>query len=390
MRIARALGCVTSGRRTLPLALLLLLWAPQARAQGGSGGVGFFDNSSNPALSIIMDMGAFWYSAGDEGRRHHGGHVANHAGPYMQEVELAATANVDPFFKFEMELSLVHLHFEQVFVTTTSLPFNLQVRAGQFRTRLGRQNVNCLHQWSFVDHTLALDYLFGNEGLSLPGAELSVLLPLPWYVELMTAVQSGVSRSQWGDRIGGLQDLIYSPRLVSFFDLSDDLALQIGINGSFARSPFPDPMSQDKANRSWIWGADLFLKWRPIGSGATGYFFAAWTTEAWLRELEVPGDLWRDAGGYSELLWGIARQWQAAARFELWRRLEGGEPDARNRRTLVGPNSVRGELSLSYLPSHFSRLRLQYGVEDIESYDLNHLVVLQLEVSAGAHGAHSY
>jgi hypothetical protein len=390
MRIANAPGCAATGRSALFVALLALLWAPELRAQEASSGVGFFDNSSNPALSIIMDMGAFWYSAGEEGRRHHGGHVANHVGPYIQGVELAATTNVDPFFKFEMEFSLVHLHFEQVLVQTTSLPWNLQLRAGQFRTSFGRQNVNCLHQWSFVDHTLALDYLFGPEGLSLPGAELSVLLPLPWYVELVAAVQSGLSRSQWAARLRGLEDLVYTPRLVSFFDLSDDLALQIGLNGSFARSPLPDPMSHDSANRSWILGADVYLKWRPIGSGATGFFFLAWTTEAYLRDLEVPGDLWRDAGGYSQVEVGIARGWQTAARFEMWRRVSGHEPDAQNRRALVGPNSVRGEVSLSYAPSHFSRLRLQYGVEDIESYELNHMVALQLEVSAGAHGAHEY
>ena len=370
---------------TPPAAQSVLVPGPPQSAGGG-----FLDNSANPALSIIMDMGAFWYSAGDEERRHHGGHAANYAGPYIQGVELAATTHVDPFFKFEMEFSLNHLHFEQVFVTTTALPANLQVRAGQFRTRLGRQNVNCLHQWSFVDHALALDYLFGNEGLTLPGAELSVLVPLPWYVELIVAGQSGVSRSQWADRIEGLDDLIWSPRLVQFFDLTDDLALQVGLSGSFARSPYPDPMSQDTGNRSWVYGGDLFFKWRPIGAGDTGFFFVAWTTEAWLRELEVPGDLWKDAGGYSELLLGLSREWQAAARFELWRRLAGGAPDAINGRAPVGPETVRGEASLSFMPSHYSRLRLEYGVEDIEGYDQNHLVVLQLEVSAGAHGTHTY
>ncbi len=346
-------------------------------------GVSFFDNSMNPAISFIMDMALFHHSA--EEHRHHGGHTSNHTGPFLQAVEMAATGNIDPFFIFDLKFSLSHGHLEDAVIQTTSLPANLQLRIGQFRTRLGRRNTQCLHQWNFVDHSLALDYLFSNEGLSLPGAEISVLLPLPWYTELILGVQgSGVGRSQSATNIQGFEDLIYSPRLKQFFDLSEDLGLLLGLNASLARSPFPDPQT---SNRSWIYGGDLSFKWRPIGEGASGHFFFNWTNEYWYRELEVPGDLWRDHGGYSELQWSLTQEWQTALRGELWRRLEGEAGESRDR---LGTDSLRGEWSISYTPSHFSRLRLQYGLEEIDGYQRNHMTILQLEVSAGAHGAHSY
>ena len=88
-----------------------------------------------------------------------------------------------------MAFGMWHLHMEEIYLTTTSLPLNLQLRAGKFKSDIGRHNPTHLHQWKFVLHPLANQFLFGSEGLSLPGAELSVLLPLPWYVEIKGALQ---------------------------------------------------------------------------------------------------------------------------------------------------------------------------------------------------------
>ncbi len=365
--------------------------APRAEATPRSSGIGFHDNSSNPALSLILDTAAFWYSSEPGERYSEGGHISNHTGPYLQGVELAASSSIDPFFAFEMEFNLVHLHFEQVFARTTALPLNLQLRAGHFRTRLGRRNTQCLHQWRFVGPPLPLGYLFGAEGMTLPGAELSVLLPLPWFAELVLAAQGGEdTKSGLGTSLDGVEDLLWSPRLEQFVDLHDDLALMLGANASLARSPLATGPRQEITDRAWVWGGDLTLKYRPIGQGRTGSFFVSLTTEAWLRELEAPGDLWRDWGGYSELAVGLSKEWQVAARLSLWRILSGPSPQDNPARAALGSDSTRGEVALSYAPSHFSRVRLQYGLDDIEPYALGHRVVVQLEVSAGAHGAHAY
>ncbi len=242
--------------------------------------------------------------------------------------------------------------------------------------------------WHFVQHPLANEFLFGAEGLTLPGVEVSVLFPLPWYVELSGALQMGSAGSFRTDFSNdpSFRDFIYPIRLAQFFDLGDDWALQIGLNTVLG----PSQSGSDVGNRTFAYGADLLLKWRPIGQGRDGYRFVAWLTEGWYREMEVSADLWRDAGGYSDLLFGIAKRWETSVRGELWRRLQGAnESDLVNRRQF-GVNAARVATAVSFLPSHFSKIRLQYQYEQLDGFDDNHAVMLQLEVSAGAHGAHKY
>jgi hypothetical protein len=279
---------------------------------------------------------------------------------------------------------------EEIYLTTTSLPLNLQVRAGKFKSNIGRHNPMHLHQWHFALHPLPNEFMFGAEGLAPPGFELSLLFPLPWYVELIGALQMGEGGAfrtkPFSEGDPGLQDFVYPVRLVQFFDLGDDAALQLGLNtvhGTSAAAP-------ETGNRSYAYGADLMLKLRPIGWGETGYTYFAWTTEAWYRQMEVPSDLWQDLGGYSDVVVGINKQWDVALRGEYWRRLDGLDQNPEIDRGNYGVDTIRGSAALSFMPSHFSRIRLQYTFEHIEGFDDNHIALLQLEVAAGAHGAHKY
>ena len=150
-------------------------------------------NEANPSISIILDFVGAFFSA--ENRHRQGGHAPTTNGPAIQGAELAASASIDPFFRLDMAFGMYHLHIEEIYATTTSLPWNLQIRAGQFKSNIGRHNPTHLHQWHFVTHPLANQFMFGSEGLGLPGFELSFLFPLPWYVEIAGALQMGESGS---------------------------------------------------------------------------------------------------------------------------------------------------------------------------------------------------
>ncbi len=345
-------------------------------------------NEMNPSLSIILDVAGAYFSQRERLRM--GGHAPTTNGPAIQGAELAASANVDPFFRVDLAFGMWHLHVEEVFLTTVALPLNLQLRAGQFKSNIGRHNPTHLHQWRFVVHPLPNQYLFGSEGLALPGAELSVLLPLPWYLELVGALQVGESGSfrtkplSEGDP--GYEDFVYPLRLVQFFDLSDALALQVGLNAVLGTSP----SAPERNNRSTALGLDTLLKWRPIGWGDTGYTFVAWVIEGWYRQTEVADDLWDDMGCYSDLVFGMDKQWEAALRGEVWHRLGGADVHPDLDRNVYGRDVIRGSAVLSFMPSHFSRVRWQYSFEHPAGLGDNHIGLLQLEVSAGAHGAHRY
>src|SRR5690606_30208788 len=102
------------------------------------------------------------------------------------------------------------------------------------------------------------------------------------------------------------------------------------------------------------------------------------------------GEVLQDFGGYSELSWQLNALWQLAGRYEF---VSGTDHD------YLDPEWTdarqRGALSLTYYPSHFSRLRLEYGADylsyrETSSDRLAHMMFLQLELVAGAHGAHTY
>jgi hypothetical protein len=121
--------------------------------------------------------------------------------------------------------------------------------------------------------------------------------------------------------------------------------------------------------------------------------------------MQAPDVLWQDVGGYTEVDFGITKEWDVATRMELWRRLDNEDS---YERLPFGFGVFKALVSGSYMPSHFSRVRLQYSFEHLIDdllYDEdglpsnagepvfsnnNHTVMLQLEVSAGSHGAHKY
>src|SRR5262249_51329968 len=65
-----------------------------------------------------------------------------------QEVELAFSAIVDPYFRGDVFLTIPNqegLEVEEAFATTTSLPWNLQIKGGSFRSAFGRPTGHDLH-----------------------------------------------------------------------------------------------------------------------------------------------------------------------------------------------------------------------------------------------------
>src|SRR5450432_4644179 len=110
-------------------------WAVQenARAPGSS--------MLNPALSFILDTSFGYYGqhtgqfdglglriAGDDPSE-------TREGFGVQEVEVAAQAAIDPYLEGAVFLTvpnLTGLEVEEAYLVTTSLPFNLQIKAGTF------------------------------------------------------------------------------------------------------------------------------------------------------------------------------------------------------------------------------------------------------------------
>src|SRR6185436_18408649 len=116
----------------------------------------------------------------------------------LRNAEIALDGAVDPYFKGFANIVLkldknneTDIELEETYLQSSSLPANLQIKAGQFFAGFGRQNPRHPHQWAFVDHPLILNRTFGPDGLRNVGAQLSWLTPLPTYTEVFLGVFNG-------------------------------------------------------------------------------------------------------------------------------------------------------------------------------------------------------
>ena len=357
--------------------------APEPRARGAQ--------SMNPDLALIADFAAAWFS--DDQHRQTGGHDPARTGFNLQGLELNARSVVDPYLRFDANLVFAEegVEIEEVYATTLDLPCRLQARFGQFSTRFGRINATHPHAWDFSDQPFALGRVFGAEGNRGLGVELSWLVPLPWYVELVgSATQAngeGTARSFFGDSDRGVErpwDLLGVGALKQFFDLHRDWSLLFGLSAALG----PNASGEDQ--RTAVYGTDLYLKYRPlVGAHPT---VVTWQTEVLHRRRQVSGEVLWDTSGYSQVAVRFARRWSAAARYEA-----GSPAYALGGSIAEDPLDPawtrfrhRATAALTHFPSELSRFRLQGSRDMGGAGDPIWAAFLTAEVVVGAHGAHTF
>lgn len=277
-----------------------------------------------------------------------GAHDPKRRGFTFQQLELSMLGAVDPYFTAESHVVVTEegLELEEAFATTRALPWGLQAKAGYYLTEFGLINPTHPHAWAWIDQPIINTRLFGGDGMRNAGTRLGWLTPLPWSSELRLGVQDprgGTMPSFLGEGLGhhhhggeedheegiggrpivdrdvrALKDLVYSGRWINAFDLTDSVSARLGLSGLYG------PNNSGSDGRTWIYGADLTLKWRPRDA-ARGWPFLTWQSEVMGRDFRaggfthegerVPGSTLRDWGLYTQLLWGIRRPW-AAGLFE--------------------------------------------------------------------------
>lgn len=390
----------TPGRPEPPAPPTMIPAQPEPPAPGASGFRPAGTGLMNPSMSVIVD-GTFGYYG-----RHAGDFAGTglpvagddpsleHQGFNIQELELAFTSAIDPYLEAAVFLTipnLAGLEVEEAYLVTTDLPLNLQVKAGTFRSQLGRNNTQHLHLQSFTRRPLFTALLFGADGLRGPGAQASVLLPLPWFATLYAesfALGAPDDLTRVATFGGGARldpaHLVYTLVLEQFWDATENASLALGLNAASGRlfdcagtSPGLCPPGGARDPRTFLSGADFVYRWKPANEANT-YASVSWTTELFMRTIADGGPT--EGAGYSEAVLQIARRWYAGARFDLV-----GLPAHENLLRRYG-----SALSLTFAPSEFSRFRL-YG-QEIAGPGIASASVLffQTEISMGAHGAHPY
>jgi hypothetical protein len=408
----------------------------------------------NPAISVILDGMYFTDNVHGEslemleeidgfaGGHHHGddnghAHGAFQRGFNLREVEIAFSATVDPYFDaFAMLVwDSGEFELEEAYVSTRSLPAGLQVKLGRFLSDIGYINKQHPHSWYFFDRPLMNELLFGDHGLQENGVQLSWMPRTPFYtrfgIELLQGETSGVA-----NYIGEVDDIAGEergfgeepgPRLYTSFvkvapDLGFNHALQIGLfygrSTTFQMEDEHSTRFEDWDGSVRFWGTDWVYKYDRGGQYGRGSFLLQGEYAVRKRDIDrqdmyftchpaslpcgdpgnqfQPGDLnnvqsfsQEQDGYYLQAVYGIAERWNMGLRHEVV-----GRKNFNGRGSGTSyDSSKRLALQTTWMPTEFSRLRLQLGRAELaidgERERFNQ-VVLQWQMSLGVHGAHSF
>lgn len=339
-------------------------------------------NEFNPSIGLVGET-LFSYDskgAGATGSSRPGG-----VDIFQRSLELNVSASVDPFAKAyvvanasaDSSTGEATFGIEEAALQTTSLPWNLELKAGRFFGEFGKLSYIHDHELPFVNRPLALDQYIGGESRT-DGAQLDWLLPTSHYINLALGTGVGFGGDSPLNNPGNyrsLSGLNYFGRLSTYFDLPLNLQLETGISGLI------NPSTQDRGGalvqpngstltekERRVAGFDIKLSYVPLRNNE--FRRLDWGTEVLYsnsRYLFDPdgslnpggvapgldGDEFMghigSFGGYTYLTYRWHRQWSAGFLFDY-----------------VQNSQNHGDETFAYSPyltfalSHWNQLRLQY------------------------------
>ncbi|MEP6509507.1 MAG: hypothetical protein ABJC63_14880 [Gemmatimonadales bacterium] len=376
--------------------------ASAPRAAGGYMNIGFVS---------LTDAG--WSSAKDIEALNVGDHDPRVRGFTIPNAEISLDGAVDPYFKGYSNIVFkiqpngeTGVELEEAYLLTTSLPSNLQIKAGQFFAEFGRQNPQHPHSWAFVDVPIVLGRIFGPDGLRSQGLRLSYLLPTPNYTEALVGIfnsnggttssfrspeSSEIHGGALDDRpVNSLKDMLIVPRVSTSFDISDTQTLLLGASAAFG------PNNSGPTARTTVYGVDGYWKWKPAAA-EQGFPFISMQAEALTRSYDAqsrvsvdapsasfPDEVLKDRGTYAQVLWGIKPRLIAGLRGD-WSSGDSASFDSelRAKRYRVSPN-------FTIYPTEFSKFRVQYNYDNRTGIGSDNSLWFQFEFLIGAHAAHKF
>ncbi|HUN56258.1 MAG TPA: hypothetical protein VMU29_13990 [Smithella sp.] len=336
----------------------------------------------NPSIGLV---GETIFSYRDKGSSQTGSARPGGFDVYQRSVELNAAAAVDPFAKAYVVINASadpvtgesSLGVEEAALQTTSLPWNLEMKAGRFFGEFGRLGYIHDHELPFVNRPLALDEYIGGESRT-DGLQINWLLPVDHYVSLTVGAGDQFGGDNPPNNAGDFRNgsgLNYWGRLSTYFDLTPDISLEPGISALWNPStdaqwaepgsvnpPLPTVAGNTYTERERrLWGADLMLSYKPLRNNQ--FESVVWGTEVLFSDnrYDVTDSLGNALSGtsvgsvglYSYLTYKFHRQWSVGGMFEYV------ENEVNNQ-----DKTYAYSLYTTWALSHWNQLRLQYTYTD--------------------------
>ncbi len=287
----------------------------------------------------------------------------------LEESELSFQAFIDPYAKgaFFLSVNQEGIEVEEGYAQFVALPHDLTAKVGKFKAFFGKDNTWHAHVRPWIDQPLVIHNLFGDEGFSDHGISVSKTIDNPWnaFIEATGEVTNGNVEGIFERQ--SLNDLVYNGHLKFFRDLSENANIELGT--SYARGTLGAVHNQ-------FGGVDVTYRWKPLERGLYNSFIAR--LEAIVNRRGDAGD--RLNGFYASADYQLARRWFTGLRIDSSDRFDDG----------ATPNDRGVSATLTFWPSEFSQVRGQLRRTRYGNLRSVNELLLQLQFSIGAHGAHTF
>ncbi|NOQ68774.1 MAG: hypothetical protein GQ573_01475 [Gammaproteobacteria bacterium] len=375
-------------------------------------------NATNPAISVILDGLYASYKNDPEDYALPGYGLGGEAGLAaagfsLGHSEIIMSSNIDDKFFGQFTLVIaehegeVEVELEEAFFETLALGNGFTVRGGRFFSAIGYLNQQHEHVWDFQDAPLVYRGFFGKQYFD-DGLRLSFVAPSDLFIELGAEAFSGSKYPAGGEHnnigswtafvnFGGDMGLSHSWQAGLSYWAADNIEREYSSHEDVAVVETPLFEGDSK-----IIGVNAIYKWAPGGNNLEQNFKLQF--EYFSRDEE--GDMTllnsipletsslnsKQDGWYVQGIWQFDRNWRTGIRYDML--------DSDNRGSDVGVldevglvtnghTPKRSSIMTEWLPSAFSRIRLQYNRD--ESYQItDNQIFLQYTFSIGAHGAHAF
>jgi len=362
------------------------------------GGAGAAAKALNPDISAIGDVigaaGHYPTPAGFLIRQ------AGFRSLNVYESELGFQAIIDPYARgdFFLDFGESGVDLEEGYITFTALPAGFVARVGKMLAAFGKVNTMHNHVLPWVDRPLVSENLAGgDDGLDDAGFSLQRILPAPKGIFLEATGQvfhgdtgeqtfflpNGSTTQQTLFTATRKSDVSTVEHLRAYRDITESTNLDLGL--SYARGH--NELGSNFLTQ--LYGIDATVRWKPLRRSIYHSFIgrteAIWSQRQQPHELplpltafSLPGEQ-RSFGMYASGDYQFARRWFLGGRYDYAQR-------ARDDRQLD-----RGAAAtLTYWPSEFSQIRGEYRfTRYAEGFNANELL-MQVQFSLGAHGAHPF
>ncbi|HSR56535.1 MAG TPA: hypothetical protein VLL57_00020, partial [Candidatus Binataceae bacterium] len=258
----------------------------------------------------------------------------------VRDTQVILFAPIDPYTNAQISLDKAAngaFDIEEAFLVFNKLPYDLTLRAGQFRPRFGLINQLDTFQLPMVNRPQTLSNYLGDDGFVEPGVNLTTYVPNPWDLDLKADMNmlSGVNARSFDHRGGQNYDFAYIGTLAYSRELFGTGALTAG--ASFAGGP-------GRGGAAYMEDPFIQLQYAP-----SQRHILTWSVESLLAERTGVGDQGIKRGLYTLLDYNFWLRWHTGLLLDV--------ADVPNvaRGTEFGVSPI-----LTYFVSDNTRLRLQY------------------------------